>query len=116
MRPSRDGRHFAGVALRALVFDLKQMSRYLQEPDLRRAARARVTALIGPDTRVVVAHSFTSCCAGVVRQHGGQWPARRPRRDRCGSHALGRETWRPAHRDGEQPPVLMASRGPVQVP
>ncbi|MGH3889703.1 MAG: hypothetical protein ACRDSZ_24590 [Pseudonocardiaceae bacterium] len=56
-------RFFAGVALRALVFDLKQVSRYLQEPDLRRAARARVTALIGLDTRVVVAHSLGSVVA-----------------------------------------------------
>jgi hypothetical protein len=63
LRQLSRSKFFAGVALRALVFDLKQVSRYLQEPDLRRAVRARVTALIGPDTRVVVAHSLGSVVA-----------------------------------------------------
>jgi hypothetical protein len=63
LRQLARSKFFAGVALRALVFDLKQVSRYLQEPDLRRAARARVTALIGPDTRVMVAHSLGSVVA-----------------------------------------------------
>ncbi|MEU3645238.1 hypothetical protein AB0E59_17790 [Lentzea sp. NPDC034063] len=56
-------RFFAKVALRALVFDLKQVARYLLEPRLRQAARARVTALITPETRVVVAHSLGSVVA-----------------------------------------------------
>lgn len=63
LRQLSRSRFFAGVALRALVFDLKQVSRYLQEPDLRRAVRARLTALIGADTRVVVAHSLGSVVA-----------------------------------------------------
>jgi hypothetical protein len=63
LRQLSGSKFFAGVAQRALVFDLKQMCRYLQEPELRRAARARVTALIGPDTRVVVAHSLGSVVA-----------------------------------------------------
>jgi hypothetical protein len=54
---------FAGLALRALVFDLKQVRRYLQEPDLRMAARARLSALIDSDTRVVVAHSLGTVVA-----------------------------------------------------
>jgi hypothetical protein len=57
---------FAGVALRALVFDLKQVRRYLQDAELRRAARARLAALIGPRTRVVVAHSLGSVVAYEV--------------------------------------------------
>lgn len=58
-----NSRFFADVALRAMVFDLKQVARYLTEPDLRAAARERVTRLIGADTRVVVAHSLGSVVA-----------------------------------------------------
>ncbi|WP_228004777.1 hypothetical protein [Amycolatopsis sp. YIM 10] len=54
---------FAGVALRALVFDLKQVRRYLQEPELRRAVQARVRSSITAETRVVVAHSLGSVVA-----------------------------------------------------
>ncbi|MFI9453561.1 hypothetical protein [Amycolatopsis sp. NPDC052450] len=63
LRQLSRSKFFAGVALRALVFDLKQVSRYLQETDRRRAARARVAARITPDTRVVVAHSLGSVVA-----------------------------------------------------
>lgn len=54
---------FGGLALRTLVFDLKQVRRYLTDPELRAAARARVTHLIGPDTQVVVGHSLGSVVA-----------------------------------------------------
>jgi len=63
LRQLSRSKFFAGIALRALVFDLKQVRRYLQEPDLRHAARARVTALIDSKTRVVVAHSLGSVVA-----------------------------------------------------
>ena len=63
LRQLSRSKFFAGVALRALVFDLKQVSRYLQERDLRCAARARVSALIGPETQVVVGHSLGSVVA-----------------------------------------------------
>src|SRR5262249_38290944 len=56
-------RFFAGVALRALVFDLKQVRRYLHEPELRAAAQERVLRLVGPQTRVVVGHSLGSVVA-----------------------------------------------------
>ena len=54
---------FGGLALRTLVFDLKQVRRYLTDPGLRAAARARVTDLIDPDTEVVVGHSLGSVVA-----------------------------------------------------
>ncbi|WP_406631969.1 hypothetical protein [Amycolatopsis sp. WGS_07] len=54
---------FGGLALRALVFDLKQVRRYLQDQDLRKAARAAVGKLITGETRVVVAHSLGSVVA-----------------------------------------------------
>lgn len=56
-------RFFANLALRALVFDLKQVRSYLQEPEVRREVRARLTAMVGPETRVVVAHSLGSVVA-----------------------------------------------------
>ncbi|MEU1103311.1 hypothetical protein ABZ408_20400 [Streptomyces tibetensis] len=56
-------RFFAGLTERAMVSDLKQVRRYLGEPALRAAARARVHALVGPDTVAVVAHSLGSVVA-----------------------------------------------------
>ncbi|MFF8871132.1 lipase family protein [Streptomyces massasporeus] len=56
-------RFFAGLAEKALISDLKQTHRYLTDPALRTTARDRVRALIGPDTRVVVAHSLGSVVA-----------------------------------------------------
>ncbi|MHA6759565.1 hypothetical protein [Streptacidiphilus sp. PAMC 29251] len=54
---------FSDLALRALVFDLKQVRRYLTESELRQSALGRVTALIDEDTRVVVGHSLGSVVA-----------------------------------------------------
>ncbi|MER7752276.1 hypothetical protein [Kitasatospora sp. NPDC097643] len=56
-------RFFAGMAERALISDLRQLRRYLREPEVRSAATARVQALIGPDTEAVVAHSLGSVVA-----------------------------------------------------
>jgi hypothetical protein len=63
LRALQRSRFFADVSLRALVFDLKQVRRYLLDPDLRVAARKRVQERIGPDTRVLVAHSLGSVVA-----------------------------------------------------
>jgi hypothetical protein len=54
---------FGGVALRALVFDLKQVRRYLQDAKLRQTARTVVSKAITTETRVVVAHSLGSMVA-----------------------------------------------------
>ncbi|MCL8010266.1 hypothetical protein [Streptomyces sp. AS02] len=63
LRVLQHSRFFADVSLRALVFDLKQVRRYLTDDGLRAAARARVQEAIEPDTRVVVAHSLGSVVA-----------------------------------------------------
>ncbi|WP_413802144.1 hypothetical protein [Streptomyces iranensis] len=63
LRALSRSRFFSGLALRALVFDLKQTRRYLTESGLREAARGRVHAAIDDDTRVVVAHSLGSVVA-----------------------------------------------------
>lgn len=58
-----NSRFFAGAALRVMVRDLKQVARYLTDPQVRAAARERVTRLVEADTRVVVAHSLGSVVA-----------------------------------------------------
>ncbi|MFE2219822.1 hypothetical protein ACFW93_49030 [Streptomyces canus] len=63
LRALSGSRFFSGIALRAMVFDLKQVSRYLTDPGLRAGALARVTGKIGQDTRVVIAHSLGSVVA-----------------------------------------------------
>lgn len=73
LRQLSRSKFFAGVALRAMVFDLKQVHRYLTDPGLRAAARDRLLALIEPDTRVVVAHSLGTVVAYealCARPHG----------------------------------------------
>ncbi|WP_369146137.1 antibiotic ABC transporter ATP-binding protein [Streptomyces sp. R44] len=56
-------RFFGKVSDRLLILALKQVRRYLTEPSLRAAAQERLASLIGPDTRVVVAHSLGSVVA-----------------------------------------------------
>lgn len=63
LRALSGSRFFAGIALRGMVFDLKQVHRYLVDPEARALARARVVEAIGEDTRVVVAHSLGSVVA-----------------------------------------------------
>ncbi len=63
LRALSHSKFFGGLALRTLVFDLKQVRRYLTDPELRAAARALVTHLIGPETQVVVGHSLGSVVA-----------------------------------------------------
>lgn len=54
---------FAKIALRSLVFDLKQVAGYLTDEALRGRVRARVAELVGPETAVVVGHSLGSVAA-----------------------------------------------------
>ncbi|MEV7278404.1 antibiotic ABC transporter ATP-binding protein [Streptomyces sp. NPDC093111] len=56
-------RFFGRVSDRLLVLALRQVRRYLTEPALRAAAQDRVAAAVGPDTRVLVAHSLGSVVA-----------------------------------------------------
>lgn len=63
LRALSGSRFFAEVGLRAMVFDLKQVHQYLTDDEFRAEARERVADAIGPDTRVVVAHSLGSVVA-----------------------------------------------------
>ena len=67
---------FAGLAERALIFDLKQVRRYLDEPEIRRAACASVERTVGTDTTVIVAHSLGSVVAYEALCSHPEWPVR----------------------------------------
>jgi hypothetical protein len=56
-------RFFSGVAEKALIYDLKQVGRFLHDPVIRAAARQRVAAAIDKDTGVIVAHSLGTVVA-----------------------------------------------------
>ena len=53
----------AGIAERALIWDLKQVHRYFSEDGVRQAVQARILARVTADTRVLVAHSLGSVAA-----------------------------------------------------
>lgn len=63
LRALSHSRFFSGIALRAMIFDLKQVRRYLTDDQLRRMARERVAESIGADTQVVVGHSLGTIIA-----------------------------------------------------
>jgi pimeloyl-ACP methyl ester carboxylesterase len=65
---------FAGLAERAMLFDLQQVRRYMTDPGVRQAAQERVAARIGKDTRVVVGHSLGSVVAYEALCAHPQWP------------------------------------------
>lgn len=67
---------FAGLAERALVFDLKQVRRYLYDQTVRVEARERVAAAIDSDTRVIVGHSLGSVVAYEALCAHPSWPVR----------------------------------------
>ncbi|MEV8363894.1 antibiotic ABC transporter ATP-binding protein [Streptomyces niveus] len=62
-----------GVRDRVLIGNLKQVVRYLTDPDIRTRSQAAVAAHLTPDTRVVVAHSlgtvlaYEALCAAAAR-------------------------------------------------
>ncbi|MFJ3673900.1 hypothetical protein ACIPSE_46440 [Streptomyces sp. NPDC090106] len=63
LRALSGSRFFAGIAIRAMVGDMKQVRRYLTDPQVRAVVRGRVLDTLGEDTRVVVAHSLGSVVA-----------------------------------------------------
>lgn len=63
LRALTNSRFFAGLALRALIFDLHQVRRYFTEPTLRMEIRRRVMQALSDDTEVVVAHSLGTVVA-----------------------------------------------------
>src|SRR5262249_1484601 len=54
---------FAGLAERAMLFDLQQVRRYMTDPVVRAVVQERVAAAVDGDTQVVVGHSLGSVVA-----------------------------------------------------
>ncbi|MFV2022216.1 hypothetical protein [Micromonospora sp. LOL_023] len=67
-------RFLVRVSERVLVFWLKQVSAYFGQPEVREEIQRRFAAVIGPDTRVVVAHSLGSVVAYEALCAHPQWP------------------------------------------
>ncbi|MFB7311147.1 antibiotic ABC transporter ATP-binding protein [Streptomyces sp. NPDC056192] len=65
---------FAKVSDRLLIFALKQVRRYMTEPELRRQAQARIAEEITDETRVLVAHSLGSVIAYEALCAHPEWP------------------------------------------
>ncbi|MFD9632934.1 alpha/beta hydrolase family protein [Streptomyces violascens] len=71
--------YFAHVAEPLLIFGLKQVRRYFNEPGLRERVQEAVARAIEPDTRVLVGHSLGSVaayellCNEAVRASHPQW-------------------------------------------
>jgi hypothetical protein len=63
LRLLAQSRFFVGIAEKAMIGDLKQVRRYIREPDIRDAAQAAVDAVVTADTRVIVGHSLGSVVA-----------------------------------------------------
>ncbi|MEV5613373.1 hypothetical protein [Streptomyces sp. NPDC052225] len=69
-------RFFAGIALRALVADLKQVRAYLTDPGVHAAVQQRLADRISSDTRTVVAHSLGTVVAYEALCAHPEWPVR----------------------------------------
>lgn len=69
-----NSRFFAGIAERAMLFDLAQVRRYLTEPGMRAVVQDRVAAQVGADTKVIVGHSLGSVVAYEALCAHPEWP------------------------------------------
>ena len=67
---------FAGLAARAMLFDLQQVRRYMTDPQVRQAVQDRVAAGVSENTRVMVAHSLGSVVAYEALCAHPEWPVR----------------------------------------
>lgn len=73
LRALSSSRFFAGLAEHLLIFALKQVRSYLTDPGVRSAVQARVVARVGPETRVLVAHSLGSVVAYEALCAHSEW-------------------------------------------
>ena len=66
LRALSNSRFFANVAERALLGNLRQVKRYMNDDQTREEINARVLSAVGPDTRLIVGHSLGSVVAYEV--------------------------------------------------
>jgi len=67
---------FAGIAERAVIFDLKQLRRYLDDSAVRQEVQARVAAGVSPETSVLIGHSLGSVVAYEALCAHPEWPVK----------------------------------------
>ena len=65
---------FSGLAERVLIGSLKQVRRYINEPDIRKAAQASVHHVVTQDTTLLVAHSLGTVVTYEALQHYSDSP------------------------------------------
>jgi hypothetical protein len=63
LRLLAQSRFFIGIAERVMIGNLKQVTRYLREPEIRKAGRDSVNAVVTKDTRILLGHSLGSVVA-----------------------------------------------------
>ncbi len=56
-------RFLVGVAERAFIGDLKQVTRYIMEPETRSLGQAAIDSVVSEDTRIIIAHSLGTVVA-----------------------------------------------------
>lgn len=76
IRALSGSQYFTRISERALLGDLRQVRRYLHEPDVRVAAQEYLAATVDDDTRVVVGHSLGSVVAYEGLCNHPEWPVR----------------------------------------
>ncbi|SED09389.1 hypothetical protein SAMN05216489_02494 [Streptomyces sp. 3213] len=69
-------RFFAGVAVRGMILDLKQVRSYLSDPAVSDAVQQRVSDAVSDRTRVLVGHSLGSVVAYEALCAHPEWPVR----------------------------------------
>ena len=74
LRALSNSKFFAAVTTRAMLGDLRQVREYLQNPQIRDAARERVAAAVASDTIVLVGHSLGTVVAYEALCANPQWP------------------------------------------
>jgi pimeloyl-ACP methyl ester carboxylesterase len=76
LRALSGSRFFAALGERALLGDLRQVRDYMNEAEIRRQARERVSEAVGDDTCVLVGHSLGSVVAYEALCANPGWPVR----------------------------------------
>ena len=76
LRALSNARFLTGLADQMLLGALRQVRRYVTDPQIRETAISRVTDLVGPETRVIVAHSLGTVVAYEALCANPDWQVR----------------------------------------
>jgi pimeloyl-ACP methyl ester carboxylesterase len=76
LRALSNARFLTGLADQMLLGELRQVRRYITDPQIRETAISRLTDLVGPETRVVVAHSLGTVVAYEALCANPNWQVR----------------------------------------